>query len=145
MSFMMIVQALASDSISPLYLNNILEAISTSVSLPLSAILPSEAIFCQIISEMLPPDPRARIYESLKESPRTDTTLSRKIFSCLACRRRKLRRGREYPSCNRCRKARHESSCSYDDRSRLSRPIELTALVPQLPKQSTATPLALDY
>jgi hypothetical protein len=42
---MMTVQVLASDSNSPLYLNNILEAVSTFVSLPLSTILPSEAFF----------------------------------------------------------------------------------------------------
>ena len=35
-------------------------------------------------------------------------------FSCLDCRRRKLRCDRVFPSCSRCQKGGHPESCTYD-------------------------------
>ena len=35
-------------------------------------------------------------------------------FSCTACRRRKLRCDRVFPSCSRCQKGGHPESCTYD-------------------------------
>lgn len=38
----------------------------------------------------------------------------RKVLSCFTCRQRKLKCDREYPSCNRCRKAGCANTCAYD-------------------------------
>lgn len=50
-------------------------------------------------------------------SPHDDTpaTKRRRIaFSCLDCRRRKLKCDRLFPSCSRCKKGGHSESCTYD-------------------------------
>ena len=41
----------------------------------------------------------------------------RKAFSCVDCRRRKLKCDREHPACSRCTKAGHADTCRYGSRS----------------------------
>ena len=51
-------------------------------------------------------------------SPNDDTpaTKRRRIaFSCFACRRRKLKCDRIFPSCGRCQKGGHSENCTYDN------------------------------
>lgn len=51
-------------------------------------------------------------------SPNDDTSSTSKrrriVFSCLSCRRRKLKCDRIFPSCGRCQKGGHPDSCAYD-------------------------------
>ena len=50
-------------------------------------------------------------------SPHDDTPAPKRrriAFSCLGCRRRKLRCDRVFPSCSRCQKGGHPESCTYD-------------------------------
>ena len=50
-------------------------------------------------------------------SPNEDTQAPKRrriAFSCLDCRRRKLRCDRVFPSCSRCQKSGHPGSCTYD-------------------------------
>ncbi len=50
-------------------------------------------------------------------SPLEDNSNSKRrriAFSCLACRRRKLKCDRIYPSCSRCQKGGHPDACTYD-------------------------------
>ena len=50
-------------------------------------------------------------------SPPEDTPASKRrriAFSCLDCRRRKLRCDRLFPSCSRCQKGGYPESCTYD-------------------------------
>ena len=50
-------------------------------------------------------------------SPHDDSPASKRrriAFSCLDCRRRKLRCDRIFPSCSRCQKGGHPESCTYD-------------------------------
>lgn len=52
-----------------------------------------------------------------ERSPHDDTSASKRrriAFSCLDCRRRKLKCDRLFPSCSRCRKGGHPESCTYD-------------------------------
>lgn len=52
-----------------------------------------------------------------ERSPHDDTPASKRrriAFSCLDCRRRKLKCDRLFPSCSRCRKGGHPESCTYD-------------------------------
>ena len=52
-----------------------------------------------------------------ERSPHDDTSASKRrriAFSCLDCRRRKLKCDRIFPSCSRCRKGGHPESCTYD-------------------------------
>ena len=49
--------------------------------------------------------------------PQDDSPASKRrriAFSCLACRRRKLKCDRIYPSCSRCQKGGHPEICVYD-------------------------------
>lgn len=43
-----------------------------------------------------------------------DRKRRRKVLSCLTCRRRKLKCGREYPVCIRCRNSACADSCTYE-------------------------------
>ena len=50
-------------------------------------------------------------------SPHDETSAPKRrriAFSCLDCRRRKLRCDRLYPACSRCQRAGHPQSCNYD-------------------------------
>lgn len=50
-------------------------------------------------------------------SPHDDTSASKRrriAFSCLDCRRRKLKCDRLFPSCSRCQKGGYPESCTYD-------------------------------
>ena len=50
-------------------------------------------------------------------SPQNETPASKRrriAFSCLDCRRRKLKCDRLFPSCTRCQKGGHPETCSYD-------------------------------
>lgn len=50
-------------------------------------------------------------------SPHDDTPASKRrriAFSCLDCRRRKLKCDRLFPSCSRCQKGGHPESCTYN-------------------------------
>ena len=50
-------------------------------------------------------------------SPHNETPASKRrriAFSCLDCRRRKLKCDRLFPSCTRCQKGGHPETCSYD-------------------------------
>ena len=50
-------------------------------------------------------------------SPRDDTSASKRrriAFSCLDCRRRKLKCDRLLPSCSRCQNGGHPESCTYN-------------------------------
>ena len=50
-------------------------------------------------------------------SPHDDSPASKRrriAFSCLDCRRRKLKCDRLFPSCTRCQKGGHPESCTYD-------------------------------
>ena len=50
-------------------------------------------------------------------SPNDDTPAPKRrriAFSCLNCRRRKLKCDRVFPSCSRCQKGEHPDSCTYD-------------------------------
>lgn len=50
-------------------------------------------------------------------SPHDDASASKRrriAFSCLDCRRRKLKCDRLFPSCSRCQKGGHPEACTYD-------------------------------
>ncbi len=52
-----------------------------------------------------------------ERSPHDGTPASKRrriAFSCLDCRRRKLKCDRIFPSCSRCQKGGHPESCTYD-------------------------------
>ena len=52
-----------------------------------------------------------------ERSPHDDTAASKRrriAFSCLDCRRRKLKCDRTFPACSRCLKAGHSNICVYD-------------------------------
>ncbi|KAL2053599.1 hypothetical protein ABVK25_006252 [Lepraria finkii] len=52
-----------------------------------------------------------------ERSPHDETPASKRrriAFSCLDCRRRKLKCDRIYPSCTRCQKGGHPQNCTYD-------------------------------
>jgi hypothetical protein len=81
---------------------------------------------------------------SPREESVGETRRKRKVLSCYACRRRKLRCDRGYPSCSRCRKAGLATSCSYDERSLQSSHSEPGALLS--PKQGRiTTPAPLEW
>lgn len=53
-----------------------------------------------------------------ERSPHDETPASKRrriAFSCLDCRRRKLKCDRLFPSCTRCQKGGHPESCTYDN------------------------------
>ncbi|OCK76825.1 hypothetical protein K432DRAFT_428448 [Lepidopterella palustris CBS 459.81] len=80
------------------------------------------------MSEMSTPNSRAPISPLLK-GPKTESERKRKVLSCFNCHRRKLRCGREYPTCSRCQKAGHANTCFYDER--LRQPKRMVSSVPQ--------------
>ena len=52
-----------------------------------------------------------------ERSPHDETPGSKRrriAFSCLACRRRKLKCDRSYPTCSRCQKGGRPENCTYD-------------------------------
>ena len=63
-----------------------------------------------------------------ERSPVDETSASKRrriAFSCLECRRRKLKCDRTFPACGRCQKGGHPNTCTYDSEaleSTLSQP-----------------------
>lgn len=52
-----------------------------------------------------------------ESAPHDETSASKRrriAFSCLDCRRRKLKCDRIFPSCGRCQKGGHANACTYD-------------------------------
>lgn len=63
---------------------------------------------------MLSPSAQVRNSASPPESGSHGVKRKRKTYSCDACRRRKLKCDRGFPSCTRCKKAGQGQSCFYD-------------------------------
>lgn len=65
-------------------------------------------------AKMLTHTPPLRRSRSPDDFHPSERKRRRKALSCYDCRRRKLRCGREYPSCSRCQKAGQADSCIYE-------------------------------